>query len=279
MEDSERVALASAIEDLVALTRVSTMVAPGRQQTELARALGSAVAALGDRLGRDGDDAAAVRPALTGAVAKLRAYVTAEHRTMAALAEALQLVTDAVAASAAGIAARPQSTATTVGSTDPAWELVMAAEPYAIDARRSARTTIWLYIGGIALVAGALLLQWLLILDQSPRPGSGDFLVQSLPFLFVLVLSALIFVHASRQRRTTEELRRVERQLRTLPGYVSYLTPLPSATQALLRSVLLQRLFPRLSDDDLLREPDSFPSMDYLMASIADDDYQGDHGG
>jgi hypothetical protein len=268
MEHGEREALASRLEDLAALARVSTMVATGPQEIGLAQALGPAVAALGDRLASGEFDVAAVLPMVAGAVDRLRGYVAAEKRSMSDLAQALQLVSGAVAAPA-GPAIAPATTVSRPTPVDPGGDLVTAADSYATDALRSARTMIWLYTGGAALAAIALVTHWLLVFTQSPRPAMGDFLVQSLPFLFLLALSAFVFVHANRQRRNTEDLRRVERQLRTLPGY---LAPLPANTQALLRSTLMQRLFPRLSDDDLLREPDSFPSADYLMESITDGD-------
>lgn len=253
------------LQDIAALTRVSTMMAEGTQQTELARALGLAVAVLSDHADGGEVDMAVVLPILTRVTAELRGFVSSRDRLTASLAESLRLISEAVALTLrkpGGVHVPNESLAL---PADPDLGLMLAADNYDEDARRSARTTLWLYTGGTTLALLALVSHWLLVLNQLPRPAASDFLVQSLPFLCLVVLSTLVVMHANHQRRTTEELRRLARQLRTLPAY---LLPLPIATQALLRSTLTQRLFPRLSDDDLLREPDAFPSADYLMDSI-----------
>lgn len=266
MDIGERGGLSSALEDLVALAHVAGMVV-SRQQEDQARELKAAVAALGQRAHAGTLDAAAVRPTLAGAVAMLRGYVAADHHQATALTESHRLISAAVATPPSTAAAASAPTAP--GSpADPEPDLTAAAQSFTADAEKSARTMFLLYVCGAGLAMLALVLHWLLVLDRAQRSASGDVLVQSLPYLFLLGLSIFVMSQANQQRRTTEELRRVARQLGTLPGYLNYLTPLPANTQALLRGSLMQRLFPRVTEDDLLREPDSFPHSQDLLKTI-----------
>lgn len=67
-------------------------------------------------------------------------------------------------------------------------------------------------------------------------------------------------------RRAGAESRRIGRQLANLD---EYLAPLPKSGQYLLRSIMIQRLYPRLLDDDvLLRDEDVFPRPEQLMRSL-----------
>lgn len=67
-------------------------------------------------------------------------------------------------------------------------------------------------------------------------------------------------------RRSAAENRRIGRQSAYLDAYLS---PLPKSAQDLLRSVMIQRLYPRLLDDDvLLRDEEIFPTTAELMEAV-----------
>jgi hypothetical protein len=125
-----------------------------------------------------------------------------------------------------------------------------------------------LYFVVFVAVAVATAMGWLLVAERADDPGmsASDFLVRWVPAAGLLAVAALILREASHVRRSADELRRLHRQV---SGLSSYLEPLPPDARHLLHAVMLQRLFPRLVDDDPLREePDWFPDDDELLASI-----------
>ncbi len=135
---------------------------------------------------------------------------------------------------------------------------------YERDARGQARL-MW----GYAVVAGGLVVVlvattgWFAV-KASPKAGLA------LPLTAFGVLALLAFAagqQARECRRALFETRRVQRQLLTLDKYLS---PLPELGRDLLRSVMVQRLFPRLIDDDNpMREDELFPPTDDLLLALS----------
>lgn len=142
-----------------------------------------------------------------------------------------------------------------------------AAEAHGIDARRQSRIAVLLYAVAFAAAGFATLLAWRVIVRHGLQPAAAPAYVaaESIPIVAIFMVAIYVAHQAARLVRSSDELRRIRRQMETMTGY---LEPLPSDTQDLLRAVLIQRLFPRLLEDDPLREEDWFPDADTLLASI-----------
>lgn len=141
------------------------------------------------------------------------------------------------------------------------------AEAYRTDAERRSRVVLVLGLIALAAVGVASAMAWYLATrwgdDDQLTPGG--FVVRCVPALAFYAVAALLAHQATRMRRGVDELRRLERQLQ---GITAYLDPLPDDTQDLMRAAMTQRLFPRLIEDDPLREEDWFPNSEELIASI-----------
>ena len=144
------------------------------------------------------------------------------------------------------------------------------AEAYRKDADQRSRMVLMLGLIALATVGVATAMAWYMVTrwggDAHLTPGG--FLARCAPALALYAVSALLAHQATRMRRGVDELRRLERQLQ---GITAYLHPLPADTQDLVRAAMTQRLFPRLIEDDPLREEDWFPDSEYLLASINPD--------
>jgi hypothetical protein len=154
------------------------------------------------------------------------------------------------------------------------WELVngehdlqSAAEAHSFDARRQSRLALILYAAALGAAGVATVLAWQVIVRRGVglESAPADIAAECIPVLAMLCVAVYIAQQASRCVKNSDELRRVRRQLATLNVY---LEPLPHDTRDLLRAALIQRLFPRLLEDDPLREDDWFPDADTLLASI-----------
>lgn len=148
--------------------------------------------------------------------------------------------------------------------------LGQVAEAYRKDADQRSRAVLMLGLVALATVGVATYMAWYLVTrwgaDDHLTPGG--FLARCTPALALYAVAALLAHQATRMRRGVDELRRLERQLQ---GITAYLHPLPADTQDLVRAAMTRRLFPRLIEDDPLREEDRFPGSDYLLASINPD--------
>lgn len=142
-----------------------------------------------------------------------------------------------------------------------------AAEAYSIDARRQSRLALILYAAALGAVGVATALAWQVIVGRrlGIESASAYIAAACIPVVAMLGVAVYIAQQASRCVKNSDEVRRVGRQLATLSVY---LEPLPHDTQDLLRAALIQRLFPRLLEDDPLPEDDWFPDADTLLASI-----------
>jgi hypothetical protein len=125
---------------------------------------------------------------------------------------------------------------------------------------------MWAYAFLGTLLVGCVVVRIFELVSASPSSGSVSW--QSLGGLAILGVLALAAGHQAREcRRAAFETRRVHRQLLSLDRYLS---PLPVFGRDLLRGVMVQRLFPRLLDDDNpMREDDEFPTMDTLMLTLS----------
>ena len=144
------------------------------------------------------------------------------------------------------------------------------AEAYRKDADQRSRAVLVLGLVALATVGVATAMAWHLVTrwDANDHLTPGGFLARCVPALALYAVAALLAHQATRMRRGVDELRRLERQLQ---GITAYLHPLPADTQDLVRAAMTQRLFPRLIEDDPLREEDWFPDSEYLLASINPD--------
>lgn len=148
--------------------------------------------------------------------------------------------------------------------------LRVIATAYRREARRKAPLMIVLLTVAFIAVAVATAMGWYLLVQHQREPASkaSIFLVEWTPAAGLLAVTLFLVQHAARVGRQADELRRLARQLESL---TTYLRPLPMDTRSLILSAMTQRLFPRLLDDDPLREEDWFPADDTLLASINPD--------
>lgn len=139
-------------------------------------------------------------------------------------------------------------------------------EPYEADARRDSRL-MWVYYVAAGFLT-AVTVAGIVWYSISRPPPTGDALVLPLSGLAVLLILALASGHQAREcRRAVFETRRIHRQLLTLD---KYLESMPELGRELLRGVMIQRLFPRLMDDDNpMREDDVFPDADKLLLALS----------
>ena len=134
---------------------------------------------------------------------------------------------------------------------------------------RDARTQSALMCAyGLAAAAIVVVLVVRVLQVTTPASAARADTPQAVGGLVTLALVALAAGHQAREcRRAVFETRRVHRQLLTLDRYLS---PLPEFGQDLLRGVMVQRLFPRLLDDDNpMREDDEFPDIESLMVALS----------
>jgi hypothetical protein len=155
-----------------------------------------------------------------------------------------------------------------VPSDSPAQILKDIADEYGQDARRQSRTVTIMFGLAFAMLAGAaaLVLYQFSEIKESEDFSAGRYLAQSwLPITLVAFASYLIY-QTGLHRRSADEARRLQRQLRSFDAYIS---PLPKRAQDLMRGTMVQRLFPRLiEDNDPLREVEQFPQSVELLATI-----------
>jgi hypothetical protein len=142
--------------------------------------------------------------------------------------------------------------------------LIEIAKKYGADARRGAFHVLFLYMTATIFMIASFIGAW--HITESPAPQlAGRFWAVAGALLVAIVLA----YHANTRRRQVDEAQRLERQLTLLP---SYLAPLPDAARSLMRAAMIQRVFPRLlEDDDPLRESEWFPGTDHLLLAIDPD--------
>lgn len=137
-------------------------------------------------------------------------------------------------------------------------------EQYASDAAAQSRL-MWAYYLAAALLIVAAVggLAWIVGSQKLVAVGS---LVTLIGFSSLLIL-ALAAGHQAREcRRAVFETRRVYRQLLIVE---KYLDPMPQVVRDLMRGVMMQRLFPRLIDDENpMREDEPFPDPDKLLIAL-----------
>jgi hypothetical protein len=136
--------------------------------------------------------------------------------------------------------------------------LRLAAMAYEKEAGRKSALMGSLYILALSAITVGTLMGWYLITHRALEryAAAGGFLAQWTPAAGLLAVGFYLIHQAGRIGRGADELRRLQRQFL---GLLSYLRPLPSDTQNLLLAAMTQRLFPRLIEDDPLREEDWFP--------------------
>jgi hypothetical protein len=168
-------------------------------------------------------------------------------------------------ARAGGASARPEGSRA-YGSAR--GELRKTIGNYREDARRRSRFAAALYVLAFIVVGLATGFGCFLILSRGAELDNtiSGFFAQCVPLVAFLVVAVLIAHQAARTRRGADELRRIAYQLDSLD---EYLGPLPPPAQALVRAAMTQRLFPRLIDDDPLREVDDwFPGAEDVTKLI-----------
>ena len=142
------------------------------------------------------------------------------------------------------------------------------ADKFGEDADRQGRRMLALYMGSSALLIAAITIGLLEFVYPAgnQKPSSASLLSRSLIPFIVAGFAIFLAYQASTLRRNSDEARRLQRQLQALPAY---LAPLPLNAQMLLRGAMIQRLFPRLlEDNDPLREEDWFPDPGQLISAI-----------
>jgi hypothetical protein len=146
----------------------------------------------------------------------------------------------------------------------------MRAKSCRLDAERKSTFVVVLYLFALAAVIVATAMGWYLVVRQSQTSNvpATVFLARWTPAAALLAAAFLLAHQAARVARAADELRRLERQLL---GLMAYLRPLPADARNLLLAAMTPRLFPRLLDDDPLREEDWFPDEEILLASINPD--------
>ena len=270
MESRQPDQLARVLDEVAAVAKALVLVSEQHEARELAVAVNViAIAAAASLSVVDQTDYSIYLEKAQAARKLLLKNVAAGGRDADSMRQAVQLVVQLSPAEAAesvsvSVTAGPIGSTAVVATSDE--QLLSTASSFRHDARRAARIMMGLYLVVLALIALATVMLWLLVFVEDPRPAAPDFVAQSLPSFALMAIATLLAQQANRQRRNAEELKRVELQMRALPVY---LTPLPEPARHLLRSVMLQRLFPRLlEDDDPLRESDWFPSEDYLVITL-----------
>lgn len=142
---------------------------------------------------------------------------------------------------------------------------VQTLQPYRSDIK-TYRRLMSLYLAASAVLSGVLMYISYRVLFLDPVSSS------QIPVAVCFILGVLALVLAAGHqahlcRKSAAESARIYRQLHSVD---EYLDPLPEQLQYLLRGTLVQRLFPRLIDDDNpLREEEAFPGTDSLMAAAA----------
>lgn len=149
----------------------------------------------------------------------------------------------------------------------PSEGLITLAAGYAEDAKLERTTTLLLYGAALMLVAAALSLGLLGI--ARARDGDpfdfAEFSAHGLVALVVLGCAAVVSSRAGRHSLAAQEACRLARQL---AGFEAYVAPMPPALRHLVRGTMVQRLFPRLlEDDEPWREP-KWPDTASLMTAI-----------
>jgi hypothetical protein len=137
-------------------------------------------------------------------------------------------------------------------------------QPYLDDAKHQQRL-LWMYgfTGIFLILVLAGLSIWCVI--SAPQP---EHLALPLIGMGILSVFAVLLGQQAREcRRTLAETLRIKRQLLSLDPYLS---PLPELAQHLLRGVMVQRLFPRLLDDENpMREDEVFPQAQDLLLALS----------
>jgi hypothetical protein len=137
---------------------------------------------------------------------------------------------------------------------------------YGNDASREQRLMVASDLAAVGSVGLALLVAWV---AAHHSPGTGDpaavYTAYASAFVLLSALAGFFAAQARRHRIAAQEFRRIARQIESVDAY---LAPLPVPTRNLLRATMLQRLFPRLlDDDDPMREP-RWPNADHLLHTI-----------
>jgi hypothetical protein len=153
---------------------------------------------------------------------------------------------------------------TAAGPSEP---LRTLAKDYGNDSDRERKSMAALYVAATALTITAAALA-LFRFAGGPTVGTGTtprYFADAAAFLALLVLAGFFAMQAKRHRIASQEARRLELQVSSLDAY---LAPLPSPARDLLRAAMLQRLFPRLlDDDDPVREP-QWPDPELLSRAM-----------
>lgn len=137
-------------------------------------------------------------------------------------------------------------------------------EPFASDAAAQARL-MWAYYLAAALLVMVVIagLAWLLLSDSASEESP---LVPLVGLGALVVLAGAAGQQARECRRAAFETRRIYRQLMIVD---KYLQPMPQGGRDLMRGVMMQRLFPRLLDDENpMREDEIFPDPDKLLIAL-----------
>jgi hypothetical protein len=151
----------------------------------------------------------------------------------------------------------PAATHADAAPTESGDALLRVAVAYGRDAGRRGWLGLAVAVLALLIAAVATFIGW----EVMDRAASAD--QRPSRILAFLLLPAVLFVaaglvahQAAVIRRGAHELQRLERQFQAVDAY---LEPLPVEARHLMRAALAQRLFPRMIEDDPLRDEDWFP--------------------
>jgi hypothetical protein len=160
-----------------------------------------------------------------------------------------------------------EASASRIAEHDSSRVLKELACEYGRDARRERALMKWLYgVSVVLLLAGvAIALGGIDAAQNGEKFRFPEFAAYGLVALVLLTFAALGVRHATRHSLAAQEAARLQRQF---DGLDAYLSPMPPALRELVRATMVQRLFPRLLDDDEpWREP-KWPDTDSLIEAI-----------
>jgi|SRR5664280_32181 protein-S-isoprenylcysteine O-methyltransferase Ste14 len=165
----------------------------------------------------------------------------------------IQILLDRAGESAARLHATAHTEATLERHGD-ADDLGVMVDAYGQDARQVRRVAALLVGFATACAVAAAVVVYVAAgaSEKGGRLALGQFLARASVGMLVLLFGLALLAVGARQLRAAREVQRLQRQL---AGLGPYLSPLPQAANHLMRMTMIQRLFPRLlEDNDPLRE-------------------------